>query len=151
MGVFGYLSFRGGFKKESALSRRFLSSWGYQVPVPNVHEAVVMTQLTVAPVPFFGVIVMAVLFICESALGHVVPVWQAVGFHPGGVISAVNAAAKAFACADASPRQALSADFLRYSWYAGNATAARMPIIATTIISSMSVKPCWTRFMMNLQ
>ena len=34
--------------------------------------------------------------------------------------------------------------------YAGSATAARMPMIATTIISSMRVKPCWTRFMGEL-
>src|ERR1700744_1143916 len=37
-----------------------------------------------------------------------------------------------------------------YVWYAGRATAARMPMIATTIISSIRVKPCWTvRFILG--
>src|SRR5512145_733969 len=37
-----------------------------------------------------------------------------------------------------------------YSAYCGIAIAARMPMIATTIISSISVKPCCTRFMVLL-
>jgi hypothetical protein len=30
-----------------------------------------------------------------------------------------------------------------YSWYCGKATAAKMPMMATTIISSTRVKPFW--------
>jgi len=37
-----------------------------------------------------------------------------------------------------------------YSWYCGKATAAKMPMMATTIISSTRVKPFWIlRFIKN--